>query len=39
MKDINNGDESYRYSGCVIVVIIEYNNDKDEIQYKYKPSK
>jgi len=38
LDDINNGDEPYRYSGCVIVVIIEYNNDKDEIQYKYKPS-
>jgi len=35
---INNGKETYRYSGCVIVVIIEYNNNQDKIQYKYKPS-
>jgi len=38
LEDINNNDEPYRYSGCVIVVIIEYNNRQEAIEYKYKPS-
>ncbi|OUM69318.1 hypothetical protein PIROE2DRAFT_2822 [Piromyces sp. E2] len=38
LDDKNNGEETYRYSGCVIVVIIEYNNNKDLIEYKYKPT-
>ncbi|ORX86671.1 hypothetical protein BCR32DRAFT_264826 [Anaeromyces robustus] len=38
LDDPNNGDETYRYSGCVIVIIIEYNNNHEKIQYKYKPT-
>jgi len=38
LDDINNNSETYRYSGCVIVVIIEYTNKKNQIEYKYKPS-
>jgi len=38
LDDINNNEETYRYSGCVIVVIIEYNNKRNLIEYKYKPS-
>ncbi|KAG4091117.1 hypothetical protein H8356DRAFT_1709489 [Neocallimastix lanati (nom. inval.)] len=38
LDDINNNEETYRYSGCVIVVIIEYNNKQNLIEYKYKPS-
>jgi len=38
LDDENNNGESYRYSGSVIVVIIEYNNRQEAIEYKYKPS-
>jgi len=38
LDDENNNGETYRYTGCVIVVLIEYNNKEEEIQYKYKPT-
>jgi len=34
----NDSNETYRYSGCVVVIIIEYNNRKEDIEYKYKPT-
>jgi len=38
LDEKNNGDETYRYSGCVIVIIIEYQNKQETIEYKYKPT-
>jgi len=37
-EKINNNEEPYRYTGCVIVIIIEYTNKGNTIEYKYKPT-